>query len=780
MTKTDKQLLEILESIEGSGSFMAAGKLKFASPQLYVQGVGAIGFPLNELLVKEMIKVGHKAPFGKGSKTVTDTNVRSAWELAPQQLSFKSNKWEQVMAKILKKVQKKLGLKDKLVEATLYKLLIYEEGDFFLAHKDSEKASGMFGTLIVGLPMAHTGGELVVRFNGKEELISFAQASETEKIPFAAFYADCEHELKPVTSGYRICLVYNLIQKAAKNDTAIVNTPQFDTQTEELTAILKKWKNDKTQFPKIVLLGHDYTPKNFSFDNLKLDDRPRAKALFEAAERTDYVAKLGLVTHYLMGDLEYETYNRRSRWDYDEYGSGEGGKMGEEIHEQYTQIEHWEEEGDTPGLGTIVLDDDDIITSSKIGGGDPTDKYEEGYTGNAGMTMEYWYHYGAMILWPIDRHIDLINEKSLDLRINWLSYYLQNWEKPSLKASDNARNIILSISDKEWREIEFNTGWNTPTPPDYNILANTLLKLGEVALLENAVISALLPNVFHKIEIQNWVSLFLQFSPEYFTNILKNATQKDNLTVILHHLQLVIALAQQPIYQKEHQAFINQEINRIPKYLLTATLHKEKEQEEEAFNPYTYLSPKEEEDKRLNLSNIITQLLQISTNYIDSADWENEIGAIFTQNLSRDYVNEVLTPTVIKHKKLSNTLYQSLYEAAHTHLRQRVDNEPKEPQNWTRPIPKYSSYQKAQWEILIPFLQSPTKQIFDYRKSQRYRSAMESAISSATVDLKMETIKKGSPHILRLTKTQASYEKEVKEWLTDIKLLHELAKSSGK
>lgn len=28
---------------------------------------------------------------------------------------------------------------------------------------------------------------------------------------YAAFYADCEHEVLPVTSGYRLTLVYNLV-----------------------------------------------------------------------------------------------------------------------------------------------------------------------------------------------------------------------------------------------------------------------------------------------------------------------------------------------------------------------------------------------------------------------------------------------------------------------------------------------------------------------------------------------------------------------------------------
>ncbi len=51
---------------------------------------------------------------------------------------------------------------------------------------------------------------------------------------------------------------------------------------------------------------------------------------------------------------------------------------------------------------------------------------------------------------------------------------------------------------------------------------------------------------------------------------------------------------------------------------------------------------------------------------------------------------------------------------------------------------------------------------------------MESAICNATVDLRTETIKKGSPHTLRITKTQAAYERALKEWKRDVALLERL------
>ena len=61
------------------------------------------------------------------------------------------------------------------VEARLYKMVLYEEGGFFKAHKDTEKEPGMFATLVVQLPAKHDEGKLVVRHRGKEEDFDFSQ-----------------------------------------------------------------------------------------------------------------------------------------------------------------------------------------------------------------------------------------------------------------------------------------------------------------------------------------------------------------------------------------------------------------------------------------------------------------------------------------------------------------------------------------------------------------------------------------------------------------------------
>ena len=142
-----------------------------------------------------------------------------------------------------------------------------------------------------------------------------------------------------------------------------------------------------------------------------------------------------------------------------------------------------------------------------------------------------------------------------------------------------------------------------------------------------------------------------------------------------------------------------------------------------------------------------------------------------TRSLPRKYVNEVLAAVLLGQKYKNNALAKALHAVCVYELRNRTAVKPTPPPNWTREVPKSDRHDKGIWEIPRPFLSSPTQQVFEYRKSEAYRQEMASVIGNVTIDLKMETIKKGSPYTLQLTKTQAAYERALKKWEEDVALL---------
>ena len=73
----------------------------------------------------------------------------------------------------------------------------------------------MFGSIVVFLPSEFKGGELIFRHDGQQYTVDYAteKASSTAEegktiIPWTAFFSDVEHEVLPVTEGYRVSLTY--------------------------------------------------------------------------------------------------------------------------------------------------------------------------------------------------------------------------------------------------------------------------------------------------------------------------------------------------------------------------------------------------------------------------------------------------------------------------------------------------------------------------------------------------------------------------------------------
>lgn len=197
---------------------------------------------------------------------------------------------------------------DVTFKASLHKLLVYKSGSFFKSHRDSEKEDGMFGTLVIQLPSRYEGGELVVRHNGKTESIDFSTKADPQNeffVYYTAFYCDCEHEIMPVTSGYRVCLIYNLITtNRNKNSTvpSVEKISEHSTEMEKFNELLMQWPEPQKL---VYCLTHKYSEKNLSFDKLKTTDKLVAKFLKNVAQDCSLEIMMGTLDKELTGTINY-------------------------------------------------------------------------------------------------------------------------------------------------------------------------------------------------------------------------------------------------------------------------------------------------------------------------------------------------------------------------------------------------------------------------------------------------------------------------------------------
>lgn len=270
-----------------------------------------------------MISISEQAPFGRGEDTVTDNSVRNCWQIDASQFEISNPMWDVAMKNLADLIAAELGLYDCEVIFEPYKLLTYETGSFFVRHRDTEKMPAMFATCVINLPSAHQGGELIVSHGDKRVSVSFAD-NDLFSSGFAAFYADCYHEIKPITAGHRICLVYNLAIKNRKQQ------PLFNDSLVNFSAVcdvLDKYASSNAPQPLIAyLLEHHYTEQNLSLNNLKGNDHNKAHTLMQAAKSCNFEAYLCLVTYYRnsYGDVSYgNMYDDAEEEDFEEFDIAE-------------------------------------------------------------------------------------------------------------------------------------------------------------------------------------------------------------------------------------------------------------------------------------------------------------------------------------------------------------------------------------------------------------------------------------------------------------------------
>ena len=81
-------------------------------------------------------------------------------------------------------------------------------GMTFLKYFSNEEFSNILDSAIL-LSLTNNGYFLISIIN-QIHVLYFNEGESKHEIYFTAFFADTEHEIKPVTSGYRLVLVYML------------------------------------------------------------------------------------------------------------------------------------------------------------------------------------------------------------------------------------------------------------------------------------------------------------------------------------------------------------------------------------------------------------------------------------------------------------------------------------------------------------------------------------------------------------------------------------------
>lgn len=418
-----ESIVDILGQAEHLGQFVAR---RTATPDdlvMEVKGCGPLRFPISRAQAKQLCAIARSARYGQGERTLLDRRVRDTWEIPRSRVKIDQRRWKKTLAPTLDALRADLGLPEgSRLKAELHKMLVYAPGQFFLPHQDSERADEMVGTLVVLLPGTFKGGTFVIEHQG--ERVTYRGSHE--KLTFIAFYADCQHEVTKVKSGYRLVLAYNLIvEKAPEGDVvaeaaldpARISALAFQLREHFETPVPRRRQREEPKPPSrlVYFLDHQYTQRGLDWSRLKGADIGRAALLLAAAEESACEAVLALANiHETRSCEELDWESTRRSWDSDDDDDWfedepmsalpeDDDELGELIDSEIL-LTWWRAPGEKRGtsISSHVGEEETCSTLPTAELVAHASEYE-GYTGNAGNTMDRWYKRTAIVLFPRER-----------------------------------------------------------------------------------------------------------------------------------------------------------------------------------------------------------------------------------------------------------------------------------------------------------------------------------------------------------------------------------------
>jgi predicted 2-oxoglutarate/Fe(II)-dependent dioxygenase YbiX len=411
----------------------------------------SVGSPFR-FWVERLVAIAEAAPYGRGEETVVDRDVRRTWQIEPGKVRIGGRHWAETLAELVADAALGLGVSEP-VAAEFYKLLVYDAGSFFVGHRDTEKAPGMFATMVLMLPSAHSGGELIIKHLGREVVLD-PRPEEPSEIGFAAFYADCVHEVRPITAGCRLALVYSLRFLGKKRPP---QPPDYRTERRRIEELLRLWTEATDEADKLILpLEHAYTPAELSFETLKGRDAAVASVLAAAAAEANCDVHLVLVSIEESGSAEHSGHygHRRRGWsEEDEFEVSE-------VCERALVLSHWRRpHGGEAGFGDFPFSEDELCPPDAFEDLTPAELHFHEATGNEGASFERTYRRAGLVLWPRVRRLAVLNQAGLGATLPHLEDLTTRWEASAAgiesplwsEADELSGHMLRSWPRSSWR-----------------------------------------------------------------------------------------------------------------------------------------------------------------------------------------------------------------------------------------------------------------------------------------------------------------------------------------
>jgi hypothetical protein len=783
-----EQIGEILGAVDSSRRFTARRTATADDLHLEVQGLGRLSVPVSRTRAEKLCRLARPARYGRGEKTLLDRRVRDTGEIPKSRVKIDRRQWNRTLQPVLEGLRADLGLADGCrLKAELHSFLVYGPGQFFLPHKDSEKAEAMVGTLVVTLPGSFKGGALVVEHQGEKVVYRGSR----DRLSFVAFYADCVHEVRPVKEGYRITLTYNLLldgdQTAGAADAAEPAT--VDALAECLrrhfaTPRPSRWSRDQDASAPppsrlVYLLDHEYTEHGFAWHRLKGSDVARAAALRAAAKSSGCEVVLALAKIHEIWDCmesgwDEPRYGRHRHWERDEEEDEWSGDVVADDPDAYEllnlieddiELTHWiDEAGKKATPLASGVSGDEVCCSTPSSDLKPYASEYEGYMGNYGNTMDRWYRRAALVLWPRERTFAVRAEASPAWALQALQKRIRAGEE-----TPETRELAASLLPF-WKGVA--------SREDCRGLLGTALQVADglaapelaAALLRPFQIEALTPE-----DAPALVSLLRSYGESWVRQLLAQwpgnqhrgmrFTDRDRFSWLaqLYHLCVALRAEDDAGGSTVGRLVLRDRWGELLKVIDSARRL----------------------DRPSLLARAVAELSEPLLGLLESA------GVVAADDLRDEIVaavcadeNELLLPCLVQvvrtaaKEKVSERGAAPALAALARHCIARLEARLAVPArgegDWSLALPAGCHCELC--GTLAGFLADPGRQRFDWPLAQQLREHIHQRLGAAELPVRHETRRSGRPYTLILTKTKELFDREARErqsWQSDLDWLRQ-------
>lgn len=218
-----------------------------------------------------------------------------------------------------------------------------------------------------------------VSHGDNKDVFDISPSSEFS-ISALAWYTDVTHEVKPVASGYRLAISYNLVNTS--RGLPAPHLPDVHSAVSDVQGIFHMWAKggyDRKYSSGTIayLLDHQYSDAGLEFAALKGKDAALVSNIQRVAEKEGVCLRLGTLVYEVSGDAGSDNgYSRRAP----------GMEM---INDTEYRIEGlYDLEGDLVKLKRPIRlrEEFDLIPKDPFEGEEPDDEDFEGYTGNVSFS----------------------------------------------------------------------------------------------------------------------------------------------------------------------------------------------------------------------------------------------------------------------------------------------------------------------------------------------------------------------------------------------------------